>query len=266
MRPIQFSKMHGLGNDFMVVDGISQTFAITDIPFQQLANRHTGVGFDQLLLIKPSNVADFACQIFNSDGSEAEQCGNGMRCIARFIHESGLNSNKKLQIETKAGIIAIDIHDFAHIRVNMGQPHIDSGKEIECEGQLLKLSILSMGNPHAILQVPSVTTFPVFEIGSKISTHSMFPQGINVGFMEIIDRQRIRLRTFERGAGETLACGSNSCAAVVAGITNQLLDSKVMVELALGNLQIEWQGRDEPVIMTGPAKNIFNGVIALKSF
>ncbi|MHB1948375.1 MAG: diaminopimelate epimerase [Gammaproteobacteria bacterium] len=262
MRPIQFCKMHGLGNDFMVVDGTSQTISINDIPFQKFANRHTGVGFDQLLLIKPSKIADFACQIFNSDGSEAEQCGNGMRCIARFIHESCLNSNNTLRIETKSGVTEIVIHDFDHITVNMGQPRIDGTKDIQYGAQLLTLSILSMGNPHAILQVPSVDTFPVLEIGTQISTHSMFPQGINVGFMEIMDRQRIRLRTFERGAGETLACGSNSCAAVVAGIMNQLLDSRVRVELSLGSLLIEWQGSEEPVIMTGPAKKIFEGMIS----
>lgn len=263
MRPLQFCKMHGLGNDFMVVDGTSQTITMSDIPFQQLANRHTGVGFDQLLLIKPSKIADFDCQIFNSDGSEAEQCGNGMRCIARFIQESGLHTNKKLKIATKAGITEITIQDFDHITVNMGKPCIELSKEIPCAGQSFKLSILSMGNPHAILQVPSVNTFPVFEIGKQISTHAMFPQGINVGFMEIIDRQRIRLRTFERGSGETLACGSNSCAAVVTGIMNRLLDSKVVVELSLGNLLIEWEGHATPVMMTGPAKKIFEGVISV---
>lgn len=272
---INFTKMHGLGNDFVVVDAINQpvffkkTFNksfITD-----LGNRHTGVGFDQLLLIEKSIHidADFFCRIFNSDGSEAEQCGNGMRCVGRFIHEKKLSSKKNLSIETKSGIVEVILHDVDHfetIQVNMGKPEITAS----CEFKLsltqvpILLSIISMGNPHVVLEVESIKNTPVQKWGAEISTHPIFPQGTNVGFMEIVSREHIRLRTFERGAGETCACGTNACAAVVAGIQKKLLDHKVRVELALGSLWIEWAGKDAPVMMTGPAEKVFEGTIEFK--
>lgn len=262
---VNFSKMHGLGNDFVIIEAISQLVPIEKLPFSQLANRHLGIGFDQLLLIKPSKTADFLCQIFNSDGSEAEQCGNGMRCVGRFINEHNLSSKKSLTIETKSGVTKIDINDFEHIQVNMGIPSLAPSREININNQLIQLSILSLGNPHAIFRVESAQHFPISDLGPKISQHSIFPQGANVGFMEIVNREHIRLRTFERGAGETFACGSNSCAAVVAGIEDQLLNHKVRVELALGELLIEWEGKDHPVIMTGAAQSVFEGVVVVAS-
>lgn len=260
---IKFSKMHGLGNDFVVINNLNQSIQMHDIPIQKLGDRHIGVGFDQLLLIGPSDRANFSCRIFNSDGGEAEQCGNGMRCLGRYIHEENLLQKNSLTIETKAGIIEILINDLENIKVNMGIPRLAPSYEITLIHQPIQLFTLSMGNPHAILPVTAVETFPVAAFGPQISTHPLFPQGTNVGFMEILDRQHIRLRTYERGAGETLACGSNACAAVVSGIENKLLDSKVSVQLALGKLIIEWDGKELPVLMTGPSERVFDGLITL---
>jgi diaminopimelate epimerase len=273
MNKFHFHKMHGLGNDFVVVDGVSQSIDIKKIPIAQLAHRQLGIGFDQLLLIKPSKKADVACVVFNSDGSEAEQCGNGMRCIARFVHEEKLINKNLISIETKAGIIKAKVHDYAQIEIDMGLPRFEPHEipfnadarrklyELPLEdGQPgLILTVLSMGNPHAILQVSSIQQFPVAKIGPLISTHRFFPRGVNVGFMEVLSRQHIRLRTFERGAGETFACGSNACAAVIAGILNNLLDPSVRVELMFGHLQVMWQGEGSPVILTGPATRVFSG-------
>lgn len=260
---VKFTKMHGLGNDFIVTDTISQSIPVEKLSFDRLSNRHTGIGFDQFLLIMPSQVADFSCQIFNSDGTEAEQCGNGMRCVGRYINETGLSSKKELRIETKAGMTQIDTHDFEHIQVNLGVPVLETSEEILIDAHPITLSILSLGNPHAIMEVQSVERFPVAKLGPKISQHEFFPYGTNIGFMEVVNRQHIRLRTFERGAGETLACGSNSCAAVIAGIDSQLLDHKVRVELTLGSLWVEWEGKGKAVVMTGPAHRVFEGLIEL---
>lgn len=254
MTAFAFYKMHGLGNDFVVINGISQNIDVKKIPIPQLAHRHTGIGFDQLLLILPSTQADVFCKIFNADGSEAEQCGNGMRCIARFIHEQKLTEKKSIRIETKSGVVHALIHDYDTIQIEMQTPIFSAEKSPSAE-----LIILSMGNPHAILQVDSVKDAPVTTEGSRIATHAIFPQGINVGFMEIVNPKHIRLRTFERGVGETLACGSNACAAVAAGIQHYSLDSKVKVELALGNLWIEWPKKTGPILLTGPASNVFMG-------
>lgn len=256
---LKFSKMHGLGNDFIIIDGISQTVAVEKIPIPTLADRHEGIGFDQLLLLERGQDSNFSCRIFNADGGEAEQCGNGMRCVARFIHEKKLDSKNTLRVETKAGLIEIDVKDFDNIRVNMGIPKVQIGQELNLYEKKMQLDVLSIGNPHAIIKVPAVKNFPVENLGPQISTHAFFPQGTNVGFMEVIDRQHIRLRTYERGTGETCACGSNSCAAVVSGIENNLLDNRVKVELALGNLWIEWAGKESPVFMTGPAVSVFEG-------
>lgn len=259
---IQFTKMHGLGNDFIVINAVTKPIAIEHLDICRLANRHTGIGFDQLLLIEPSAEADFSCRIFNADGSIAEQCGNGMRCVGRFIHEEKLSLKNHFTVATKAGLINITVTDYQHISVNMGKPIMDSPQNISLSGYPnLHLSVLSMGNPHAVLLVDSVERFPVGEIGQQLSTHTLFPQGANIGFMEIVNRNHIRLRTFERGAGETLACGSNSCAAVVVGIKNGLLDHQVTVALALGYLSIEWQGDRHPVIMSGAAEKVFIGTI-----
>ncbi len=257
MQPIKFCKMHGLGNDFVVIDCIHQTLDLKKFPIKQLANRHMGIGFDQLLLIEKSKQADFACRIFNSDGSEAEQCGNGMRCVARFVHEEKLTAKKSFSIATKAGVVNVLIHDYDTIQVSMGIPIFQP----KLNTAAVELSALSMGNPHAILQVKSVKEAPVLELGPTIAMHSAFPHGVNVGFMEVVNRQHIRLRTFERGAGETLACGSNACASVAAGIKNGLLDRKVKVEPTLGSLWVEWPDDQQVMLLTGPAVKVFVGDI-----
>lgn len=272
---IQFNKMHGLGNDFVVMDCITQEINVGNIPIPVLADRHLGIGFDQLLLIEKSNSADFACTIINADGSYAEQCGNGIRCVARFIIEEKLSDKKHLTIETKGGIVAADIDTFDKISVSLGTPTFLPAKipfltpnlqkiyTIEHEQMSLSASVLSMGNPHAIIRVASVSEYPVTDIGQSLSIHPAFPCGANVGFLEIIDRNHIKLRTFERGTGETLACGTNASAAVVSGIVNDWLDSEVTVILSHGTLNVKWLGETNPVILTGPAVKVFNGLITL---
>ncbi len=257
MSSIQFCKMHGLGNDFMVIDGISQQIDFAALPIQQLSNRYLGVGFDQLLLITPSKNADFACKIYNCDGTEAEQCGNGMRCVARFVHEEKLTEKNSLSVETKAGIIQAFIHNYDRIDVNMGFPGLHRVQKLENE--TVDFSVLSMGNPHAVLHISSIEQYPVEKIAAKIAAHSLFPEGVNVGFFEIVSRNEIRLRTIERGVGETFACGSNACAAVVSGILNGQLDSPVNVQLTFGHLSVEWLGEKNPVILSGPAARSFSG-------
>jgi diaminopimelate epimerase len=258
---INFQKMHGLGNDFMVINAIDQKLP-AHFPITQLANRHLGVGFDQLLILTPSKKADFACQIFNADGSEAEQCGNGMRCIGRFIREERLSSKESVTIETKGSIAKLAIHTLDSIEVNMGKPVISPSVELNINDQAFQLNIVSMGNPHAILLVPNVENFPVKILGKAISENKAFPEGTNVGFMQIIDRRYVKLRTYERGVGETFACGSNACAAVVSGVHIQFLDPKVVVELTFGKLEIQW-AEGEDVIMRGPGEKVFAGVIEI---
>lgn len=262
---IKFTKMHGLGNDFIVIDGIQQRIDVASLPIAHLSHRHLGIGFDQLLLIKSSTQADFACDIFNADGSEAEQCGNGMRCVARFIRETNLTQQTHFNIETKAGIIDVAISDFNAICISMGKPVFQHITPLNQYPKLHFLHALSMGNPHVVFQVDSVKHAPVLELGPSISKHTSFPRGTNVGFMEVINRNHIRLRTFERGAGETYACGSNACAAVVAGIQQHLLDSPVTVELTYGNLLIAWDTVNSIVTMTGPAESVFHGEFSLSS-
>lgn len=269
-RPLTFVKMHGLGNDFVIIDAVNQPIQLQVSTIQQLSHRHTGIGFDQLLLIEKSQQADFFCRIYNADGSEAEQCGNGMRCVARFLQEEHLTDKKSLSLETKAGIIAITIHDYDTIEVNMGVPLFEPkdipflAKQVEPlypihipPHDMMHIAVISMGNPHAIL----FDSDAVREIGPLIATHNLFREGTNVGFVEIINPHHIRLRTYERGVGETLACGSNACAAVVAGIINHKLTNPVTVELALGQLNVKWEGKNHPVMMTGSASRVYSGTI-----
>lgn len=257
-----FSKMHGLGNDFVVIDATRSTFEFNPKLIKTLAHRHTGIGFDQLLLIQPSEQADFYCQIFNSDGSEALQCGNGLRCVARFIHENQLANGEKFNLETKAGIYPVTIQDYEHIRLTMGAPKIQStltDLTFPDSDESISLSILSIGNPHAIVKVDSLDSMPIHPIAEKIASHPYFPEGVNVGFMQIVDASHVRLRTIERGAGETLACGSNACAAAVAGIVNGWLNHPIQVEFECGSLFIEWDAKQQVIIMTGPATQVFRG-------
>lgn len=262
--PINFTKMHGLGNDFMVVDTLSQSIKVEDIAIPQLSSRYTGIGFDQLLWIDRSTIADFSCRFFNSDGSEAEQCGNGIRCVGRYLHENHFIDKKEFTIETKAGIVNILIHDYTHIDATLGIPHFKENKKITLgdQAKAYEFSIVSMGNPHAILVVDAIETFPVQQVGQQMATHPNFTDGINVGFMQIINPHHILLRTFERGVGETFACGSNACAAAVAGIKNKQLENPVVIELLFGKLAVQWAGEGHAVILSGPAERVFTGCLS----
>lgn len=261
---IRFTKMHGIGNDFVVIDALHQSVKPQQLPIATLSHRHLGIGFDQLLLIEASKNADFFCRIFNADGSEAEQCGNGLRCVARFLHENGLINTPSFSIETKAGVFPVEIKDYEHVRVSMGVPVIKESLmqiNIDDEANKAAISVLSMGNPHAVLKVSGLQQVNANLLAPAIASHDYFPEGANVGFMEVVQKDHIRLRTFERGAGETLACGSNACAAAIAGISNGWLTSKVQVEFSQGSLWVEWQGNGKTVYLTGSATLVFTGEI-----
>lgn len=263
---LHFTKMHGLGNDFVVMNTINQPINLKQLHIASLADRHIGIGFDQLLMIESSQSADFFCRIFNADGSEAEQCGNGLRCVARFILEEGLYDQPEFRLETKAGIFSLQIQDYDHIRVALGIPEINENLyelHLKQDFGIVPVSILSVGNPHAIVKVETVDLIPTDTLGHEISTHTFFPQGVNVGFMQIVNRNHIRLRTFERGVGETHACGSNACAAAVAGIANGWLQRHVKVEFRYGSLSIDWEGEGTPIYMTGPAARVFSGEVSV---
>jgi len=274
---LKFSKMHGLGNDFVVIDAINQAVALTASQVRFLADRHFGVGCDQLLLVERATLpgADFRYRIFNADGGEVEQCGNGARCFARFVRDQGLSSLDVIRVETKAGIIVLSIDADGEVTVDMGQPRLRpqdipflapgqaATYALDVGGETLQIGAVSMGNPHAVLRVDNVDTAPVERIGPIIESHERFPKRVNVGFMQVVARDRIRLRVFERGAGETLACGTGACAAVVAGRVWGVLAESVEVELPGGRLRIRWVGEGRSVMMTGPAVTVFEGVVAL---
>lgn len=273
---IHFTKMHGLGNDFVVIDAHTQSIDLSSEQIRFMADRHTGIGFDQLLLVeKPvSDNADFKYRIFNADGSEVAQCGNGARCFARFVRDKKLSDKDEIRVDTNAGQLLLCFDDDL-ITVNMGVPRHQPSEipllaahetllyDVLVNGQTYQFGAVSMGNPHAVLHVNDANTAPVTELGKALESHALFPERANIGFMQIINRQLIKLRVYERGAGETLACGSGACAAVVIGIEQNLLDSTVVVELAGGTLKINWAGRGTPVWMTGAAVTVFEGVIAL---
>ena len=273
---LKFTKMHGLGNDFVVLDGINQKIDLDRQQIRTLADRHFGIGCDQLLLVEEAEgTADFRYRIFNADGGEVEQCGNGARCFVRYVHEHGLTHKNEIRIETLSGVISPKLEVNGDVTVNMGKPQFEPEEipfiaekreltySLEIQGRLVTISVVSMGNPHAVLLVQSVDTAPVEVDGALIEVHPRFPKKVNVGFMQIVDRSRIRLRVFERGAGETLACGTGACAAVVVGIRLGLLDRQVTVSTRGGELTINWDGNDAPVWMTGPAVTVFEGEINL---
>ncbi|MDA8383874.1 MAG: diaminopimelate epimerase [Betaproteobacteria bacterium] len=273
----RFTKMHGLGNDFVVFDGISQSLAFTPAQLRFLADRHFGIGCDQILLVERATrpEADFRYRIFNADGQEVEQCGNGARCFARFVHDHGLTRNREIRVETAAGLIFPRLENDLEVTVDMGRPRFAPAEvpflaeheavtyPLTIGDRVVELGVLSMGNPHAVMVVASVDQADVGGLGPLIEAHPRFPQRVNVGFMEVGARDRIRLRVYERGAGETLACGTGACAAVVSGIRRGLLDAEVCVETRGGSLRIRWAGAGEPVRMTGPAVSVFEGEIDL---
>ncbi len=277
---LEFTKMHGLGNDFMVVDLISQRAYLETNTIQRLADRHFGIGFDQLLIVEPPDLpnVDFKYRIFNADGSEVEQCGNGVRCFTRFVHERKLTSKTKIKVQTKAGIVEPELGQNGWVRVNMGYPkflpqHIpflaDEPENLYslalANNESLTIDVVNMGNPHAVTVVQDVLKADVAGMGPQIESHERFPQRVNAGFMQIIDENHARLRVFERGVGETLACGTGACAAAVSGMRRGLLANAVEIELAGGKLQIEWKEGDV-VWMTGPTANVYQGRIDLSYY
>lgn len=274
---IPFTKMHGLGNDFVVFDGFSRLITLTAPQIRRLADRHFGVGCDQVLVVERPTVqgADFRYRVFNADGGEVEQCGNGARCFVRFVRDRGLTDKAEIAVETLAGIIYLRQEADGQVTVNMGLPRFEPAEvpfeaparaptyDLEVEGTAVSLSVLSLGNPHAVQVVPDVERAPVLTQGPRIECHPRFPQRVNAGYMQVLDRGHIRLRVYERGAGETLACGTGACAAVVAGRQQGLLDATVEVGLRGGTLRISWSGEGQPVWMTGPATTVFEGSVDL---
>ena len=274
---IQFSKMHGLGNDFVVVDGVTQKVFFNAETLKRLGDRHFGIGFDQLLLVEPpyDPDLDFHYRIFNADGSEVQQCGNGARCFARFVRLKGLTNKDRIAVSTVSGRIVLQLEDNDQVTVNMGVPEFEPAKIpfralkaeklylLRVAEQTVMCGVVSMGNPHCVIEVPSVKDAPVETLGPKLESFDRFPERINVGFMEVVSANEINLRVYERGAGETLACGTGACAAVVVGIQQEKLKGRVKVNLPGGSLYISWNGPGSPVYMTGPAEHVFDGQIEL---
>ena len=274
---ISFTKMHGLGNDFIVIDGINQSVNLTTEQVRFLADRHFGVGCDQLLLVeKPQgNEAEFRYRIYNADGGEVQQCGNGARCFARFVVEQGLTTSKEIPVETAGGLITLVLEPNGQVTVNMGVPNLapeslpfvaeeqEVTYGLQTSAGELEIAAVSMGNPHAVLIVDDVDTADVEKLGPEIEGHQRFPERVNVGFMQIVSTDHIRLRVYERGAAETLACGTGACAAVAAGRLQGRLVESVKVSLPGGELVIRWGGPNEPLFMTGPASRVFEGSITL---
>ena len=281
---LKFTKMHGAGNDFVVIDAIHQQVAFTPAHWQRLADRRFGIGADQMLVVErpQSPGVDFRYRIYNSDGGEVEQCGNGARAFVRYVTEKGLTGKRAIRVETLSGVIEPRLEDDGGITVDMGAPVLDAalvpfdasglagqpqGEDmlwpLEVNGHTVLVSAVSMGNPHAVQLVDDTDTAPVAQDGPAIEHHPRFPKRVNAGFMQVLDRHAIRLRVFERGAGETLACGTGACAAVVAGIRRGLLDTPVRVATRGGELSIAWAGGNAPVLLTGPAVTVFDGEIEI---
>ncbi len=276
LKEIKFTKMHGLGNDFVVIDAISQSINLSPEQIVAIADRHFGIGCDQLLLVeKPTNPrAEFRYRIFNADGGEVEQCGNGARCFAIFVREQRLTSNSIISVETAGGLIELRV-EHNQVSVDMGVPDfqpeslpflVEGQNESQAmnynlvvDGAEYTIAVVSMGNPHVVLQVADINKVDVAVLGAAIESHKLFPKRVNVGFMEIVNREEIRLRVYERGAAETLACGSGACAAVAIGRSQGKLNEQVTVRLRGGDLNIHWQGEARALLMTGPATTVFQG-------
>ncbi len=273
---LKFTKMHGAGNDFVVIDA-RKPIGLTAEQVRFLADRHFGVGCDQVLLVEKSQLseADFRYRIFNADGGEVEQCGNGARCFVRYVHDKRLTDKREIVVETRSGLISPRLESDGRVTVNMGAPIFEAARipfasdsneliqSLEVNGETVKITAVSMGNPHAVQVVDDVESAPVIAQGAFIEHHPRFPNRVNAGFMQVVDRSHIKLRVFERGAGETLSCGTGACAAVVAGIRRGLLDAEVNVATRGGMLTIRWEGGDNPVMMTGPAITVYEGEINL---
>ena len=274
---LKFTKMHGAGNDFVMLDGVRQHIQLTPEQLRLLADRHFGVGCDQILIVETAQHpdADFRYRIFNADGGEVEQCGNGARCFVRFVHDQKLTHKREIVVETQSGLITPRMEEDGRVTVNMGAPVFEAARipfktdsdaitqPLKVAGDVVQITALSMGNPHAVQVVADVEHAPVITQGALIEHHPRFPKRVNAGYMQVVDRGHIKLRVYERGAGETLSCGTGACAAVVAGIRRGLLDERVHVATRGGVLDIAWAGENAPVLMTGPAISVFEGEITL---
>jgi len=274
---IKFTKMHGLGNDFVVIDAVRQAVNLNSDIIKQLADRNLGIGCDQVLVIEPPSAKniDFDYRIFNCDGTEVEQCGNGARCMGRYIADQNLSGKKLVRLKSKNRIMEVQLKSRTLVTVDMGPPTLEPDAipfiadnqnttyAIDIDGQTHNISAISMGNPHAVIRVDDINSAAVEQLGPQLQAHRQFPESVNVGFMEIVNPQHIRLRVYERGAGETQACGSGACAAAVAAIRQGLVENIVNIELLGGELSIEWQGDEQPVLMTGPTETVFHGQIKL---
>lgn len=274
---LRFTKMQGAGNDFVVIDATRTPIQLTQAAIQHIANRYFGVGCDQLLLVESTTTpgVDFRYRIFNADGGEVEQCGNGARCFVRFVVEKGLTDKHTIRVETASGCITLSVQPDGQVTVDMGAPRFAPAQipliadqqansyELALDAQPVTLSAVSMGNPHAVMQVENVDTAAVAQLGPQIESHARFPQRVNAGFMQILNPHEIRLRVFERGSGETLACGTGACAAAVTGIQRGVLETPVTVHTRGGTLTIAWDGGEAPVMMTGPAEIVFDGEIEI---
>ena len=270
---LKFTKMHGLGNDFVVLEAVTRPLALTPDQLRRIADRRFGVGCDQILQVEPPRQpgTDFYYRIFNADGGEVEQCGNGARCFVRYVRDRGLTAKRELRVGTRGGVIVPRLEDDGQVTVDMGVPEFEPSRipfdaparavsyELDVDRRRLDVCVLSMGNPHAVQVVADIERAPVAGEGPLIERHPRFPQRVNAGYMQVVSRRRILLRVYERGAGETLACGTGACAAVVAGIMRGLLDHEVTVTTRGGDLGISWAGESKPVMMTGPAVTVFEG-------
>jgi diaminopimelate epimerase len=262
---VGFTKMHGAGNDFVVLDCTREPFQLNASQLKKIADRHFGVGCDQILVVEKPDAAgaDFRYRIFNADGGEVEQCGNGARCFVKFVHGRGLTTKTRIRVETLGGAIEPSLEADGEVSVDMGRPTNPVVERLNVQGRHIEVSILSIGNPHAVQVVPDVASAPVTLQGPSIETHPRFSNRVNAGYMQVLDRHCIALRVWERGAGETLSCGTGACAAVVAGISRKLLDSPVKVETRGGTLTVSWAGGDNAVFMKGPAVTVFEGTLEL---
>jgi diaminopimelate epimerase len=263
---LAFTKMQGAGNDFVVLDATTRPFALSAAQLRRIADRHLGVGCDQILVVERAQApgADFRYRIFNADGGEVEQCGNGARCFVKYVHQRGLSGKREIRVETLGGLIRPRLEDDGEVSVDMGRPVYGAVETLALDGERVAAAIVSIGNPHAVQVVPDVARAPVTTQGPRLERHSRFPQGVNAGYLQVRDRHRIALRVWERGAGETLSCGTGACAAVVAGVVQRLLDSPVRVETRGGALTISWAGGDNAVVMKGPAETVYDGTLELK--
>ena len=271
--PVEFTKMHGLGNDFIVINALERQFELSSAEISRLAHRRTGVGFDQLLIVEPPNGegADFTYRIFNADGGEVENCGNGARCFARYVTDRGLTDKKDITVSTSGGLMELTVLDHSSVLVRMGiplfepdevpfeAPAVSTSYDLDVGGEQLEVGVVSVGNPHAVTQVKDVQRAEVERLGQLIESHERFPNRVNAGFMQIESRTEIALRVYERGVGETMACGTGACAAVVVGIVQGLLDRQVNVQLAGGDLQVRWMDNSAQIEMIGPSETVFEG-------